>query len=154
MKIYKYLKKIFSSKSEKWIMLGTLVGLFVVFIIQIVLSFQEENLDLYFPESALVGVPLAEEQYLYEQGIVSIEVKDMVKGESISLYVNGIQKGFTNGARVNLTVKVGDVLEIMGNTVNEPRKVEITSVAGQISQDYVGKSMMCDNKVRILIRIT
>jgi hypothetical protein len=152
-KIYKFIKKIFFSKAEKWLMLAIILFLVISVIYQIVAASRKDDLDLYLRESALAGAPLAEEQYLYNQGIISLEPTDMGKGECIKIYVNGVQKGFTIGSRVNLTVKTGDVIEALGDTVNEPRRLTITSVSGDVSQEYVGTYIMADSKVRILAKI-
>lgn len=153
MKIYEKLKKMFIGNIDRWVMLGTLVCLAILIIVQITLVMVKKDEEVFFPESELTGLPLAEDQYLYNQGIIQLSAENTVEEDCIIIYLNGTRKSLITTKPVNITVKEHDIIELVGRPVAKPVKVTITSVSGKIDKSIKGQSIMVDSKLRIMLRV-
>lgn len=153
MKILEKLKKIFIGNSDKWLMLGTLIGLVILIFTQVMLIMVKKDEEVFFPDSALEGLPLAEDQYLYNQGIIQLTAENTNEEDCIIIYLNGSRKSIITSKPVNVTVKEHDVIELVGRPVAKPVKVSVTSVSGKIDKSIKGQSIMVDTKLRRMLRV-
>lgn len=104
-------------------------------------------------ESNYDGRALQLEEYLYEEGDISIALCDGNCNEDIKVLVNGEEVAAFTDSVVDLKVKDMDVIEIDGSLV-EGIEVEVVSASSNLSGAIEGKRILLDKNVKELLTVT
>jgi len=101
------------------------------------------------PEGRMLG----DEEYLYRQGKITIELLNKKADENIKVLLNGDEVSTFESNSVSLDVKNGDVIEIDGSTVQEPVEVAIIRKSDNISQECISSGITVDSEIKLLAHI-
>lgn len=105
-------------------------------------------------DSDINGRPLAQEEYMYKEGEISIALLESETNENIKLLVNGDEIAAFSENLVTLTVKDGDVIEVDGTLLDGETEVEIISATDNISGIEVGKKVKVNSNIEEISRIS
>lgn len=105
-------------------------------------------------DSDINGRPLAQEEYMYKEGEISIALLESETNENIKLLVNGDEIAAFSENLVTLTVKDGDVIEADGTLLDGETEVEIISATDNISGIEVGKKVKVNSNIEEISRIS
>ncbi|OPZ91042.1 MAG: hypothetical protein BWY74_02097 [Firmicutes bacterium ADurb.Bin419] len=100
------------------------------------------------------GRPLAQEEYLYREGAISVALLESESNENIKLLVNGDEIAVFNQNLITLSVKDGDVIEVDGSLSDSETEVEIISASENISGVEVGKKIKVNSNIEEISRIS
>lgn len=104
-------------------------------------------------DSSFDGRALQLEEYLYDEGEISIALCDGNSNEDIKVLVNGEEVAAFTDNVVDLKVKDMDVIEIDGSLV-EGAEVEVVSTNGNFTENYEGKRVLLNKNVEKLLTVT
>lgn len=105
-------------------------------------------------DSGINGRPLAEEEYMYSEGEISVALLESENNENIKLLVNGDEIAAFSQNLITLTVKDGDVIEVDGSLADIETEVEIISATENISGIEVGKKIKVNSNIEEISRIS
>lgn len=99
------------------------------------------------------GLPLGEEEYLYNEGTVTLMLTSSVYQPDMKILVNGVEVGSFSSQKVNVTVKDGDVIEIDGNEVADEQTVEVVSQSDNIISQHIGEMVSVKSDIKKLLKV-
>jgi len=99
------------------------------------------------------GAPLSDEEFLYSEGILNLQVADLEEHHNVKVLVNGDEVARFDKAMLQITVKNGDVIEIDGTDANETVEVVVASGSENISQECLNARVKVTSDVKKLVRV-
>lgn len=130
--------------------------LFMLFFISLIVvqtAMMNPSIRTFFnSDTDVEGSPLQYEEFLYNQGEISIALCDEEYNEDLKLLVNGDEVAAFSQNIINLTVKDGDVISIDGSLAGEA-EVELVSASSNIKSSDIGKRIKVNSDVKQLTRI-
>jgi len=99
------------------------------------------------------GTPLADEEFLYNEGVLYLQVADMKEHHNVKVLVNGDEVARFDEARLQITVRNGDVIEIDGTDAYETVEVVVKSGSENISRDCLNARVKVASDIRKLVRV-
>lgn len=125
---------------EKLLLISAVAAFSVMIMVQIL--FLNPSISTFLnSNSKMDGVPLGQEEYLYKQGEIVLQLVGSNKNSDLKVLVNGDEVACFNEKKVNLTVKDGDVVEIDGSMCKNEAEVAVVSKSSNISSDILNKSV-------------
>ena len=103
-------------------------------------------------DGELEGRPLEMEEYLYDEGQISIALCDDEPNEDLKVLINGVEAAVFSTSVIQLNVKDMDVIHIDASGVDEA-EVEIISASENIKCDNMGKKIQLNSELKKLTRI-
>jgi hypothetical protein len=100
------------------------------------------------------GRPLASEEYLYEEGKISIALLESENNEDLKLLVNGDEVAVFSQNLITLSVKDGDVIEVDGSLTDNETEVEIISASENVAGIEVGKKIKVNSTIEEITRVS
>ena len=100
------------------------------------------------------GRPLGSEEYLYEEGEISIALLASESNEEIKLLVNGDEFAVFNENLITIPVKDGDVIEVDASSIDHEAELEIISASENIAGVEVGKKIKVHSNIEEITRIS
>lgn len=104
-------------------------------------------------DSEYEGTPLALEEYLFEDGGLTLKLINSGKNNLIKVMVNGDPVAAFETSEINLRVKNGDVVEIDGSKSKSAEEVEITSKTDNVISDCLNKKVKVQSNIKTLVRV-
>lgn len=105
-------------------------------------------------DKGIDGRPLAQEEYLYKEGEISIALLESETNENLKLLVNGDEVAAFNENHIKLSVKDGDVIEVDGSLLDHETEVEIISASENIAGNNVGKKIKVNSNIEKVTQIS
>lgn len=99
------------------------------------------------------GTPLADEEFLYSEGVLYLQVADAEEHHNLKVLVNGDEVARFDRAKLQITVRNGDVVEIDGSGVHETVEIVVVSGSENISPDCLNAKVMVTSDVKKLVRV-
>lgn len=104
-------------------------------------------------EDELEGTPLGEEELLYNEGFIILQLVGNTSGENIKVLINGEEFGSFIEDKIMLSVIDGDVIEIDGSNIQEEIDVVIESLSENVSEEFLGKRVTVSSNVKKLGKV-
>lgn len=99
------------------------------------------------------GAPLADEEFLYSEGFLYLQVADLKEHHNVKVLVNGDEVARFDRARLQVTVRNGDVIEIDGSDSHETVEVVVESGSENVSQECLNARVKVTSDVKKLVRV-
>jgi hypothetical protein len=99
------------------------------------------------------GVPLKQEETLYEEGEIGLDVIEGEIGDNLKVLINGDYVATFENKHIDIKVKDGDVVEIDGCSLQNEVEVKIVSKSDNIDQDCDGKKVNISSNIKKLVKI-
>ncbi|HHW00381.1 MAG TPA: hypothetical protein GXX36_12610 [Clostridiaceae bacterium] len=99
------------------------------------------------------GTPLAEEEFLYNEGVLYLRTADLKEHRNVKVLVNGDEVARFDEARLQITVRNGDVIEIDGTDAHGTVEVVVESGSENISQNCLNARVKVTSEVKKLVRV-
>ena len=99
------------------------------------------------------GTPLGVEEYLYDEGELSLELLGDESNSEIKILINGEETADFSDNNIRLTVRDGDVIEIDGSNVNDSVEVMVVSGSNNISAECINTWVKVKSNVRRLVKV-
>ncbi|MCX7709609.1 MAG: hypothetical protein N2484_07130 [Clostridia bacterium] len=99
-------------------------------------------------DNEMAGTPLGVEEFLYEEGSISLKLVSEESDPDLRVLINGDEVAAFNENIVNISVKDGDVVEIDGSSSFKEAKVEIVSKSENIATDCIGKMVNIRSNIK------
>jgi len=154
-------KKISEKSAMRFINFGFEKILFFAFVcIFIAMIFVQGSLlnpstrNFFTKDEDAVGRPLDSEEYLYNEGRISIALLESDINEELKLLVNGDEVAVFNQNLITISVKDGDVVEVDASSTQNQTELEIISASENISGVEVGKKIKVDSNIEEVTRIS
>lgn len=100
------------------------------------------------------GRPIGSEEYLYNEGEISIALLASESNEDLKLLVNGDEVAVFNQNLITISVKDGDVVEIDASSTDYEAELEIISASENISGVEVGKKIKVQSNIEEITRVS
>ncbi len=137
---------------EKLLLVSLLVTFIILIVVQGALLDPAVRTFLSIDEQ-LEGTPLADEEFLYSEGILYLEVTDAREHHNLKVLVNGDEVARFDRARLQVTVRNGDVVEIDGSDVYETVEVAVASGSENVSPECLNARVTVSSDVKKLVRV-
>lgn len=98
------------------------------------------------------GKQLGLEEYLYDEGKITLELFRDQTDSGVKILVNGDEVAAFNNSVVSLTVRDGDVVEIDGSSLDSPAEIAVVSKTSNISDECLKKTVVKGN-VKLLTQV-
>ena len=135
------------------VLFGTCILCFVVLIlVQIVLivPFARENLRI---SDNSIGVPLGSDEYLYNQGQITLKMIGNDPDSTIQILVNGDAVAMFENLVMNINVKDGDVIEIDGSQSLLGHIIRVESVSPNINSKCSNAVAKVESNIQTLVKV-
>ena len=135
------------------VLFGTCILCFVVLIlVQIVLivPFARENLRI---SDNSIGVPLGSDEYLYNQGQITLKMIGNDPDSTIQILVNGDAVAMFENLVMNINVKDGDVIEIDGSQSLLDHIIRVESVSPNINSKCSNAVAKVESNIQTLVKV-
>lgn len=103
--------------------------------------------------SELEGSPLANEEYLFNEGKLSLGLVGKLKDEDLKVLVNGEEVCVFSYSIAQVEVKDGDVVEIEAGASGGGAEVEVLSKTDNISTQCVGKRFKVEQGKKRIVKV-
>lgn len=104
-------------------------------------------------DSQIEGLPLGEEEFLYNEGALMLELIGSDYNSDLKVLINGDQVASFNTKRMNIAVKEGDVVEIDGSDIYREQNVMIIWKSDNIENQCIGNNINVNSDVTKLIKV-
>lgn len=101
----------------------------------------------------LEGTPLETEEFLYNEGKLSLGLVGEDRNQDVKVLVNGDEVSAFSYGLVEINVKDGDVVEIDGSKTRSTSEVEVLSKSDNVSTQCVGKRVKVGSGTNKLVRV-
>ena len=98
-------------------------------------------------------MPLGEEEFLYKEGSLALELVNCESDNNLKVLVNGEEAAVFYSNQLNLAVKDGDVVEVDGSSASEECEVRIISGSENIATECTGCSVTVNSDIKKLIKV-
>jgi len=105
--------------------------------------------------SAIEGLPLKKEEFLYKEGELVLELLSEYKGQGhdVKILVNGEEVDDFSFRKVSLKIKNGDVVEIDATNISNNIDVMIKSKSSNVIIDDLSKKYSIKSEVIKIIKV-
>ncbi len=137
---------------EKLLMLSFAAVFGLLVIVQILLATPSVR-PMIAEDTEFEGSPVSNEEFLYKEGEVVLELTGSESDQNIKVIKNGDEAADFSNKLVKLTVREGDVIEIDGTASIYASEVSVSWCSDNIRDDSVGKKVKVFSDVKNLLRI-
>lgn len=140
------------NRVEKFLLRSFIITFTLLIVVQAALTNPAVRTSLAMNDE-LEGKPLGMEEYLYNEGKISLKITDAQSSPLLKVLVNGdVVASFLENP-LEIAVRDGDVVEIDGSDVGRPISVAVVSKSDNISDDCLYKSVTVNSNVMRIVRI-
>jgi hypothetical protein len=104
-------------------------------------------------DSEYEGTPLALEEYLFEDGALTLKLVNTEKNSLIKVLVNGDSVADFSINEVSIRVKDGDVVEIDGSQSKSAAEVKVISKTENVISDCLNKPVRVQANIKSLVKV-
>ena len=104
-------------------------------------------------DSEYDGTPLALEEYLFEDGGLTLKLVNAEKNNQVKVLVNGDPVAAFVTNEINIRVKDGDVVEVDGSRSKAIAEVEIASKTENVISDCLNKRIKVQSNIISLVKV-
>ena len=101
-----------------------------------------------------IGTPLQQDEYLYNQGQLTLSIMDGNADPMVKILVNGDEVAFFENSSMAINVKEGDVVELDASSSPIEHLIKITSVTSNIENRCMGAYTEVDSNIKRLVKVT
>ncbi len=135
------------------ILFSTCILCFVVLIlVQTVLVVPSLRSRFHMTDKSM-GLPLNGDEYLYQQGQMTVEIIGSEPDAALRILVNGDNVAAFDATQMTISVKDGDVVEIDGSHSAVGHVVKIKSATTNISSKCKNAMVNIDSNIRTLVKV-
>jgi hypothetical protein len=103
--------------------------------------------------NSMEGSPLGQEEYLYLEGSMELQLIGEENNPNLKVLVNGEEMACFDQGVVEIAVADGDIVELDGSEIANTAKVTVTSVSTNMEGDYKGRIYNVDNGIKRIGRV-
>ncbi|MHB8063461.1 MAG: hypothetical protein ACYDG2_12650 [Ruminiclostridium sp.] len=156
-KVFKFRKGLESDKDRATVfenlLFGTCIVCFVVLIlIQIVLVIPSARESLNLSDKS-IGVPLSKDDYLYNQGQVTLKMIGNDPDPMVRILVNGDAVAMFENLIMNIAVNDGDVIEIDGSSSLIGHIISVEAVSTNINSKCITSVAKVESNIQRLVKV-
>ncbi len=104
-------------------------------------------------QNRLEGQPLGVEEYLFEEGTISLQLVDAQCRYDLKVLVNGDEAAVFSEKNVTIKVRDGDVVELDTGSGKEAVEVLVTSASDNVATRCVGKKYKAKPGISRLFKV-
>lgn len=135
------------------LLFGICILCFVILLaVQVVLVVPGFRDRLNFSDKS-IGLPLNSDEYLYNQGQITLRMLDEQPDPTVYILLNGDSIGSFDNTVMNLSVKDGDVIEIDGSKSLTGHIVTVDSISSNINKHCKNATANVENNIKLLVKV-
>lgn len=135
------------------VLFGTCILCFIVLIlVQIILVVPSARENLKLSDNS-IGVPLGSDEYLYNQGQLTLKMIGSDPDPTIQILVNGDAVAIFENLEMNISVRDGDVIEIDGSQSLLGHIIRVESVSANISSKCSTAVAKVESNIQTLVKV-
>ncbi len=135
------------------ILFSTCILCFVVLIVvQTILAVPSLRSLLHLTDKSL-GLPLTGDEYLYNQGQITLNLVGEEPDPNLRILINGDAVGQFDSNEVVLNVKDEDVIELDGSQNASGHIVQVKAITTNISSKCKNAVLTTENKIKRLVKV-
>lgn len=104
-------------------------------------------------EDQLEGAPLADEEFLYSEGTLYLQILGSEAQRNLKVLVNGDEVARFEEVGLRIIVRNGDIVEIDGSEVDGSVEVMVASGSRNISSECLNTRVKVTSNVKKLVRV-
>ncbi len=101
-----------------------------------------------------IGTPLQQDEYLYNQGQLTLSIMDGNADPMVKILVNGDEVAFFENSSMAINVKEGDVVELDASSSPIEHLIKITSLTSNIESKCMGAYTEVNSNIKRLLKVT
>lgn len=156
MKVFKFVKnKENKEKATNFenILFGVCILCFIILIaVQIILVTPVLRDKLNLTDTS-IGLPLNGDEYLYNQGQITLKIVGEDPDPLLRILINGDFVAAFEKTEMDVSVKDGDVIEIDGSQTSVPHIVQVKSISANVSNKCKNASATVNSNIQKLVKV-
>lgn len=135
------------------ILFKTSLALFFILVsVQVILVIPNVRERLNLSDKS-IGVPLNNDEYLYNQGQITLKLIGEVPDPSVKILVNGDETAAFEALEMAVTVKNGDVIEIDGSESTLGHIIKVQNSSANIDGKSMNATVKVEKNIQKLLKV-
>ena len=124
----------------------------VLILVQILLVIPSVRSSLNLSDKS-IGAPLSSDEYLYNQGQMTLKMIGIEPDPAVCILVNGEAVAMFENMEMNINVKDGDVVEIDGSQSQIGHIVKVETISSNINSNCLNAVVTVERNMKKLLKV-